>query len=74
MVVSIEPIDPFHNAIFGMVEMPGIQGVFLAEGFLLYGVIENQYAIDWLAPPAARRVSPSSIVDDERTHSLKVVA
>ena len=37
-----------RHTIFGMVEMPGIQGVFLAEGFFLYGVIENQYAIGTL--------------------------
>ena len=73
MVVSIEQVDPFDHAIFGMVEVPGIQGVFLAEGFL-YGVTENQYAIDRHAPTAARRISPSSIVYDWRIHSLKVIA
>ena len=51
MVISIEQIDPFHHAIFGMVEVLGIQGVFLAEGFLLYGVIESQYAIGTLHLP-----------------------
>ena len=50
MVVSIEPIDPFDHAIFSMAEMPRIQAVFLAEGFL-YGVIENQYAIGTLHLP-----------------------
>ena len=51
MVVSIEPIDPFDHAIFGMVEVPDIQGVLLAKGFLLYEAIENQYAIGTLHLP-----------------------